>query len=107
MNLDFDRRLKPRLCEPIPIEVFFKGTGNNNYEFETVAKNISAGGLYAPAPRPMAIGSELEFRIRFARAGTNPPHAPEASAQGKVVRIEENQDGTCYFAASFTRHRML
>ncbi len=107
MNLDSDRRLKPRLCEPIPIEVFFEGTGNNNYEFKTIAKNISAGGLYASAPRLMAIGSELKFYIRFARAGTKPPHAPEASAQGKVVRIEEDPDGTFYFAASFTHHKML
>ncbi len=105
--MNVDRRAKPRFCEPIPIAVYCEGGDSRGFGFETVAKNISAGGLYASAPQAIKIGSELGFRIRFARAGTDPLHAPAASARGKVIRAEEDADGTFHFAASFTHHRMV
>ena len=104
--MNVDRRQKPRLCEPIPVEVRMR-VGNGSYKFHTLAKNISAGGMYTSAPRTIDVGTKLRFRIRFSREDTDPAHAPEASAQGTVIRTEKHPDGSFHFAVSFTRCRVL
>ncbi len=71
-------------------------------EFDTVAANISGGGLCAFAPRELSPGDGLYFRIRFARAGTRPFRAPTVATRGVVRRVQLLPDGTFLFAAAFT-----
>jgi len=95
-----DRRRKPRMDEPIPVSVRGAERGQA-YRFETVARNIGAGGLCAVAPRPVKLGERLSLRIRFIRAGSIPVRAPEAAIRGLVVRVEDLPGGFCVFAVSF------
>jgi hypothetical protein len=97
-----ERRRTPRLYEPISLIVRGEGTNRNRFVFETVARDISGGGLCAVAPRLMTAGTRLSFQVRFARAGTRPFHAPVVTTRGEVLRAHELQDGTFLFAASFT-----
>ncbi len=105
--MDTERRKKPRIYDPIPVRVRGVDPDGHHFEFDTVAKNISAGGLWAPAPRILRAGDELTFQIRFALAGSKPAQAPTVSTRGKVVRSEELPDGTSQFAAAFTLRRIL
>ena len=96
-----DRRRKCRMTDPVPVRVRGAGPGGKAYRFETVARDIGAGGLCALAPRVMKSGEPIFLRIRFARAGSRPAQAPEFSVQGRVVRVEEQADGFFLFAVSF------
>ncbi len=102
-----ERRKKPRIYDPIPVRVLGVGPDGEHFEFDTVAENISAGGLSAPAPRIVKAGDELTFQIRFALAGSTPAQAPAVTARGTVVRAQELPDGTSKFAAGFTLRRAL
>ena len=95
-----ERRRKNRMDDPVPVSV--RGSeGGQQYRFDTVARNIGAGGLCAFAPRPITMGERLSLRIRFVRAGTKVVLAPEVVARGLVVRVEELPGGFCVFALSF------
>ncbi len=106
-SVDTERRKKPRICDPIPVRVRGVGPDGEHYEFDTVARNISAGGLCAPAPRVIRVGDELTFQIRFLLAGSRPAQAPTVSARGTVLRAEAHPDGTSQFAAAFTLRRVV
>jgi hypothetical protein len=95
-----DRRRKARMDDPVPVSVRGMESGQA-YRFETVARNIGAGGLCALAPRPMKSGERLSLRIRFVRAGCKPVRAPEVAMRGLVVRVEDLPAGFCVFAVSF------
>jgi hypothetical protein len=82
-------------------------TRGEGHAFDTAAENLSAGGLYASSPRALEIGARCRFHICLCLAGTDPDEAPEAFACGKIVRSEKLPEGSVYFAAEFTRYRML
>jgi hypothetical protein len=88
-----DRRRKPRMEEPLPLSVRGAEPCGKRYQFETVARNIGAGGLCAFAPRVMQKGEKVSLRIRFARLGSKPLQAPEVSMRGMVKRVAESPGG--------------
>jgi c-di-GMP-binding flagellar brake protein YcgR len=71
------------------------------FQFNSVVKDISAGGLSAIAPESLKIGEKLYLHVRFAQVDANPTQAAEASLRGVVLRSQERPDGTCLFAVSF------
>jgi hypothetical protein len=102
-----ERRRKQRLCEPISLSVRSEAGKEGRFEFETVARDISGGGVCAAAPRLISVGTRLSFQVRFARAGTRPFHAPTVVTRGIVLRAEELPDGTFLFAAVFTMRGVM
>ncbi|HSW39176.1 MAG TPA: PilZ domain-containing protein [Acidobacteriota bacterium] len=99
--MDTERRLHPRITEPLPVIVRGSDSSRKRYQFDCVTRDLSAGGLCARAPRRMAPGEKINLHIRFAAAGSDVSEAPAASARAVVVRSELCADGDCMFAASF------
>ncbi len=95
-----ERRQKPRMDDPIPVDVKGSHRGKG-YRFGTITRNLGSGGLCAFAPRMMELGEPLSMRIRFARPGSKTVQAPEVSVRGRVVRVEQRPGGFCLFAAAF------
>lgn len=98
-----ERRRKPRMYDPVPVRIRGKGEDSETYSFETVTRDLGAGGLCASAPRMMHKGEKLIIRIRFSVPGTKPVQAPVVSVRATVVRVNESSDGACIFAASFVQ----
>ncbi len=97
-----ERRSKPRMYDPISLQVRGIGENGEAYEFQTVTCNLGAGGVCAAAPRVLQPGEHLSFSIRFALAGSHPATAPEIAACGVVLRVEpESGNLRCVFAAKF------
>ena len=105
--IGLERRHKPRIYDPIPLNVRGVGADGEPYQFDTVTKNIGAGGLCALAPRIMRAGETVFFSIRFLLAGSAPSHAPKLAARATVLRAGERPDGTSQFAAAFTLRRIV
>ena len=101
MNLE--RRQQPRINDPLPIIVRGVNDRGEPFQFQSVVRDIGAGGLCALAPASLKIGEKLYLHVRFARTEANPAQAPKASLRGIVLRSEERPDGTCIFAVSFLR----
>jgi hypothetical protein len=102
-----ERRQKPRLEDPIQLRVRVMQHGAPLIEFDTVALNISAGGICALAPCRIDAGSRLYLNIRFALPGTTPIEAPAIAAGGVVLRAREWPDGHSLFAAEFTARSLF
>jgi hypothetical protein len=96
-----ERRRTVRLYEPISLRVWGEAGDGNRFEFETVARDISGGGLCATASRLISAGERISIQIQFARAGTRPFHAPTVTTRGLVLRVQEISVGTFLFAAAF------
>lgn len=96
-----ENRRKQRMSDPVPIIVRGVEPCGKPYRFETVARNIGAGGLCAYARRVMQKGETVSLRIRFARLGSKPIQAPEVSVRGLVIRTEDRPGGLSLFAVSF------
>ena len=94
-------RSKPRMDEPVPVRVRGSDASGKAYRFETVTRDLGAGGLSALAPRVMQPGERLSVRIRFVRLGGRAVQAPEIPLRGRVVRVEEQPGGHSMFAVSF------
>lgn len=99
--MDTERRQRPRINNPLPVLV--RGTNDQGepFQFNSIVKDISAGGLCAIAPESLKIGEKLYLHVRFAQADANPTQAAKASLRGVVLRSKERPDGTCLFAVSF------
>ena len=97
-----ERRQKPRLEDPIQLRVRLMQHSAPSIEFDTVALNISAGGICALAPRRINAGCRLYLNIRFALHGSTPVEAPTIAAGGVVLRTQEWPDGHSLFAAALT-----
>ena len=78
-----------------------RGTGKDGepYDFETVTRDIGAGGVRASAPRALEPGDRFSLEIRFALAGSRPAKAPVISTHGVVLRVEPLDQGRSLFAA--------
>jgi hypothetical protein len=98
-SMQTERRSKPRIYVPVPLRVRGKAEGGESYEFETVARNIGAGGVCAAAPRVLMPGERLSLEIRFALAGSRPATAPVISTHGVVLRVEPLDQGRSLFVA--------
>jgi hypothetical protein len=96
-----ERRRNPRLNDSLPVIVRSVNRRRKPYQFNSITRDIGAGGLCAIAPELLQPGEKINLHIRFAVAGSNPTQAPGASARAIVLRAEERPDGTCIFAASF------
>ena len=99
--MDTDRRTKDRLKYVLPLTVQGNGKGGKAYRFEALARDISAGGLCAYAPRAVRPGDRLSMRVRFAHPASRLVQAPEFALRGRVVRVEKRPTGLCRFAVSF------
>ncbi len=97
-----DRRRHPRIYYPMPLTV---RVGDS--EFETVVRDLSAGGLCARLPVQVSVGQTLEFALEFSRAGSKPDMAPRVSARGVATRARELGHGEFEFAARFTSYRFV
>jgi hypothetical protein len=96
-----ERRQHARLLDPLPVIIRSLKRGGKSFEFNSVTRDIGAGGLRAVAPCPLHPGEKINLHIRFAKPGSSPPLAPLVSARAVVLRAEEEPDGTCVFAAGF------
>ncbi len=105
--MSVERRQKPRINDPLPVVVRGSNGGGKAYQFDTVTRNIGAGGLCAVAPRIMETGESITLYVRFALAGTRPPLAPSFAARARVLRTEKRTDDTCTFAACFLLRHVL
>jgi len=105
--MDMERRNKPRISHPIPVIVRGADENGEMYRFDTIAKDVGAGGLRAMAPRIMKEGERISLRIRFALAGSKPVQAPSVAARGVVSRVEEQSDKSSLFAVSFLYRRIV
>jgi hypothetical protein len=105
--MELERRRHPRIYHPIPVRVCGVNAGGKAFEFDTIAKDVSAGGICAPAPRLIIVGEELSLQIRFSLAGSSPSQAPTVSARGTVLRSSELADGTFQFAAALIQYRLV
>ncbi len=92
-----ERRIHPRIYQPMPLTVQGKG-----FTFDTVTDNLSAGGLLTRSARKFETGDTLEFRIKFTIPGSQTKEMPNLAAQGIVTRVRSLDDGTYEFAAKFT-----
>jgi hypothetical protein len=102
-----ERRQKPRINEPVPVIVRGSDGHGRTYRFNTIARDIGSGGLCASAPRIMQTGEKILLHVRFALAGSKPSQAPAIAARARVLRVEEQSNGSCVFAASFLLHRFI
>ena len=102
-----ERRQKPRLEDPIQLRVRVMKGSRPFMEFDTVALNISAGGICALAPRRINAGCRLYLNIRFALHGSTPVEAPTIAVGGVVLRAQEWPDGHSLFAAAFTARTLI
>jgi hypothetical protein len=105
-SMNMERRRGQRLDDPLPVLVRGINNQGESFQFRSIVRDISAGGLCAIAPEPLTIGEKLFLHVRFALADADPLHAPEASFRGVVLRSQERPDGTCIFAVSFLRKRV-
>ena len=96
-----ERRRNSRLRDPLPVIVRSINRRRDPFQFHSVTRDISAGGLCAVAPRILHPGEKINLHIRFVVPGSNPVQAPSASARAVVSRTETKPDGSCIFAASF------
>ena len=102
MKSNQDRRIHPRIYQPMPLTV-----RGDNFTFDTVTDNLSAGGLLAYSSRKFETGDMLEFRIKFKIAGSQVKGEPNLAARGIVTRVHSLDGGTYEFAARFTRKRLV
>ena len=105
--MNVERRRKLRIHDPIPVIVRGSKVHGKGYQFETTARNVGSDGLCASAPRILKAGEKVTLFIRFALSGSKPLQAPVVAARAIVVRVQENANGSCIFAASFLHHRMI
>jgi hypothetical protein len=99
--MNTERRQRPRINNPLPVLVRGMNDQGEPFQFHSVVRDISAGGLCAIAPEPLKIGEKLYLHVRFTQSGANPAQAAEASFRGVVLRLKKRPDGTCLFAVSF------
>ncbi len=97
-----ERRRHPRIYSPMPLTV-----GVGDLEFETVVKDLSAGGLCSRLPIQIRTGQALHLVVQFCLFGTQPRLGPTMFAEGIVTRVRALGDGTYEFAAKFTIHHLF
>ena len=102
--MNSERRRNPRISDPLPIIVRKNNKESKPFQFNSVAKDVSASGICAIAPQRLQPGDKINLHITFSLAGSNSVPAPAASASAVVLRTKERPDGTCVFAASFLLH---
>jgi hypothetical protein len=100
LSMQTERRSKPRMYAPVQLRVRGTAGSGESYDFETVARNIGAGGVCAAAPRVLQPGDRLSLEIRFALAGSRPATAPVILTYGVVLRSKTLAQGRCIFAAT-------
>ncbi len=102
-----ERRRKPRIYYPIPIKIRTRFRSGELFEFDTLAKDFSAGGFSAHAPIECQPGQKLFFIVRFSLAKNANPEGMKIAAHGNIVRSDKRSDGSFMFASTVTRYRVL
>lgn len=100
-SMKTERRRSTRLSDSLPVIVRSVNRRMKPFQFNSITRDISSGGLCAIAPSPLHPGEKINLHIRFALPGSTPVQAPSVSARAVVLRAEERPDGTCVFATSF------
>jgi hypothetical protein len=102
-----ERRVKPRIHEPLPVSVSGIDESGRAFETETQVDNISANGLYMRLAEQVESGAKLALVVQFSMKGIEEGPSARVAAQGLVLRSEPQQDGSCGLAVEFTRHRFF
>jgi hypothetical protein len=105
--MNIERRQRPRMYYSLPVLVRGLNDQGEHFQFNSVIRDISAGGLCSVSPEALTIGERLYLHVLFAQANANPPQAPKASLRGVVLRTQERPDGTCIFAVSFLKKHIF
>ncbi len=104
--LDFglacERRAKPRVAIPFPVQVKGKDINGEEFELITTLDNLSVSGLYLRLNREVEEGAELSFVISLAPRGAG----LRVVAQGKVVRRVYLPDGRCGIGVALINYRL-
>jgi hypothetical protein len=95
-----DMRKSTRVCGSFPIRI--RGIDNSGHPFNanSLADNISSGGLYMQLGRHVAVGSRLFVVVQLVVGAT-------IAARGLVARVESQPHGLSGVAVRFTRTRLL
>jgi c-di-GMP-binding flagellar brake protein YcgR len=102
-----ERRRKPRINFPASIKIRTRCHSANRLEFETVAKDLSAGGFSACAPMECRPGQKLFFVVNFSLAKFGGPKAIKIAAYGSILRSSRRLNGSYKIASTITRYRFL
>lgn len=96
-----EQRSHPRVSIPFPTTVEGVDVGGAHFRFQTVADNLSRGGIYFRLMPCVEAGTTLSVDLLL---GTSPAEGAEARrvrADVVVLRVEEKSGGACGVAAKF------
>lgn len=99
-NIDRDRRNETRLEGFFPVRVRGVKEDGQLFEINTLADNISQGGLYLQIPHALHAGMSLFTLTRL-------PGGASLAAQGRIVREETKSQGLTGIAVCFSRRRLI
>jgi hypothetical protein len=102
-----ERRKKPRIYYPIPIQVRGKKSGSARLQFDTIAEDLSAGGFSACTEQEFQQGQRLFLKIRFSLAQNRSLQSATVVANGIVLRTKNRYDGSNRFAVQIVRFRFI
>lgn len=95
-----DKRNSARVYGSFPVRIRGFDVSGSSFQADSLADNISSGGLYVQLGRPVAEGSRLFAVVRLVGAVT-------IAARGRVVRVEQRPHGLSGVTVRFTRSRLL
>jgi hypothetical protein len=100
-NQATERRKKPRICDPVPVLVRGQDENGASYSFDSIVKDVSAGGVRTTAPRKMNVGERISVRITFSLTEDRTAIAPVVFADAVVARNQKDKTGAYEFTACF------
>jgi hypothetical protein len=89
-------RAERRIAVRLPLTVRGRDSRGVSFVEETSSENLCRGGAAFVTRFDVAIGSDLEIYIPFAKTSTRRKE-PDFSTQGKVVHVRDHQSGGEYF----------
>lgn len=85
-----------RFCLSYPVRVRFD-SGTGIFEFETVSRNISLGGMLLETEVLIPQSTEVSFVLTL--QGRHMVRPVDLAGSGQVVRVQRNESGTGYAIA--------
>jgi len=101
---DFERRAKPRVKEPFPVQLRRVDSEDQPIDFDCVTDNISSTGLYLRTPCQMPAGAEVRLIVHLS---SGPTSGASARISGEVLRDDPQPDGKHGIAVAIKGHRFL
>ena len=105
--LGFERRAKPRICCTYP--AVLRGINPDGSKFQAAASlaNMSVAGMYLRTRQIVHLKELLVVQVRLSTTPLGESNAPQVIAQGKVVRLEAQPDGSFGVAIALSSYRLL